>query len=398
MSASQPETVPCQYRTGETLGSGPYAIVKVAIHIKTGQYYACKIINKKLIEGGEYMVRDEIAVLKQISSGHPNIVTLYDYFETAQNLYLCFDLCTGGELFDTIWDRGQYTEADAADLVRTILEAVKYIHDCGIVHRNLKPENLLFRSDPERTSEIMIADFGMSRVMPDSKFSMFTEMCGAPSYMAPEILKKTGYGKPVDVWAMGVITYFLLAGVPPFDGDSQKQEMDAIIAGDYRFEPEEYWNNVSDTARSFVSSCLTVNPDIRPTAAEALQHPWLTAEVPHCVEKDGQPANLLPQVKTAFNARKTFRKTVFSMMAMTRMSTLAAHMSPEHQKFSEDLFNFKQESEKEVLEHVDVIHHHNAEVVIQDPVPAGLEESLSPGSSSSALKPGDGGKDVTERL
>ncbi|KAI5998914.1 kinase-like domain-containing protein [Pisolithus orientalis] len=398
MSPSQPVTVPCQYRTGRTLGSGTYAIVKEAIHIKTGEYYACKVINKKLMEGREHMVRNEIAVLKRISSGHPNIVTLHDYFETAHNLYLCFDLCTGGELFDSICARGQYTEADAAELVRTILEAVKYIHDCGIVHRDLKPENLLFRSKPERTSEIMIADFGLSRVMPDSKFNMLTEVCGTPGYMAPEIFKKTGHGKPVDVWAMGVITYFLLAGYTPFDRDTQKQEMEAIIAGDYRFEPEEYWNNVSDAARSFVSSCLTVDPDLRPTAAEALQHSWLTAEVPHCVEKDGQPANLLPQVRKAFNARRTFRKAVFSMMAMRRMSTLAAHISPEHQKFNEDLFKFKQESEKEVLEHMDVIHHHNAEAVVQDPVPTGLEESVSPGSSSSALKPGDGGKDMTDKL
>jgi len=143
---TQSSTVPCQYRTGKTLGSGTYAIVKEAIHIKTGKYYACKVINKKLMEGREHMVRNEIAVLKKISSGHKNIVTLHDYFETSHNLYLCFDLCTGGELFDSICAKGHYYEADAAALIRTILQAVKYIHDCGIVHRDLKPENLLFRS------------------------------------------------------------------------------------------------------------------------------------------------------------------------------------------------------------------------------------------------------------
>ncbi|KAI5980991.1 kinase-like domain-containing protein [Pisolithus marmoratus] len=199
--------------------------------------------------------------------------------------------------------------------------------------------------------------------------------------MAPEILKKIGYGKPVDVWAMGVITYLLLSGCAPFDRDSREQEVEAIIAGDYRFEPEEYWNNVSDTARAFVSSCLTVDPDLRPTAAETLQHPWLAAEVPHFVEKDGQPADLLPHVKKAFDARRTFRKAVFSMMAMKHMSALAAHLSPEHQKLNDDLFKYKQESEKEVLEHTDVIHHHNAEAVHQDPA-TGLEASLSPRSSS----------------
>ncbi|KAL4072258.1 Pkinase-domain-containing protein [Scleroderma citrinum] len=414
---SQPATVPCQYKTGRTLGSGTYAIVKEAIHIKTGQYYACKVINKKLMEGREHMatVRNEIAVLKRVSSGHPNIVTLHDYFETAHNLYLCFDLCTGGELFDSICARGQYTEADAADLVRTIFGAVKYIHDCGIVHRDLKPENLLFRSKPERTSEIMIADFGLSRVMPDSKLNMLTEVCGTPGYMAPEIFKKTGHGKPVDVWAMGVITYFLLAGYTPFDRDTQKQEMEAIIAGDYRFEPEEYWSNVSETARSFVRACLTVDPESRPTAEQALQHPWLAAEVPHFVEKDGQPADLLPHVRRAFNARRTFRKAVFSMMAMKRMSTLASnHLSPEHAKFNEDLFKYKQESEKEVLENMHVIHHHNAEEsghegerqskgeddtrFQEDPATAGPEVPPVPESTADLGKSTEGSKDMSEKL
>lgn len=412
--SSQAATVPCQYRTGRTLGSGTYAIVKEAIHIKTGKYYACKVINKKLMEGREHMVRNEIAVLKRVSSGHPNIVTLHDYFETAHNLYLCFDLCTGGELFDSICARGQYTEADAADLVRTIFGAVKYIHDCGIVHRDLKPENLLFRSKPEQTSEIMIADFGLSRVMPDSKLNMLTEVCGTPGYMAPEIFKKTGHGKPVDVWAMGVITYFLLAGYTPFDRDTQKQEMEAIMAGDYRFEPEEYWSNVSETARNFVKSCLTVDPELRPTAEQALQQPWLAAEVPHFVEKDGQPADLLPHVKKAFNARRTFRKAVFSMMAMRRMSTMASHLSPEHHRLNEDVFKYKQESEKEVLEHMNVIHHHNAgesgnekegrstaedDIRFQeDPATAGPEVPAASEPSVNLGKPTEGSKDVSEKF
>ncbi|KAH7912858.1 Pkinase-domain-containing protein [Hygrophoropsis aurantiaca] len=385
MAPQQPATVACQYRTGRTLGSGTYAIVKEAIHIKTGNYYACKVINKKLMEGREHMVRNEIAVLKRISSGHSNIVTLHDYFETTHNLYLCFDLCTGGELFDSICARGQYTEADAAELVRTIFAAVKYIHDCDIVHRDLKPENLLFRSKPEQTSEIMIADFGLSRVMAENKLSMLTEICGTPGYMAPEIFKKTGHGKPVDVWAMGVITYFLLAGYTPFDRDTQRQEMEAIIAGDYRFEPEEYWCNVSQTAREFVTECLTIDPQTRPTAAECLAHPWLTAEKPHFVESEvgsGQPKDLLPHVRKAFDARKTFRKAVLGMMAMKRMSTLRHHLSPEAQQLNEDVYQFKQESEKarwfflnsrdwpdiylfpdsqEVLEDINVIHHHNAD-------------------------------------
>ncbi|KIY49698.1 Pkinase-domain-containing protein, partial [Fistulina hepatica ATCC 64428] len=336
-----------QYRTGKTLGSGTYAIVKEAIHIRTGKYYACKVINKKLMQGREHMVRNEIAVLKRISKGHTNIVTLHDYFETTHNLYLCFDLCTGGELFDRICAKGNYYEADAADLVRTILKAVEYIHNCGIVHRDLKPENLLFR-DPDEHADIMIADFGLSRIMEEERLTMLTEVCGTPGYMAPEIFKKTGHSKPVDIWAMGVVTYFLLAGYTPFDRDSQQAEMEAIINGDYRFEPVEYWANVSETAKSFVRECLTIDPTERPTAAEALQHKWLASEKPHFVaDEDNRPMDLLPHVKKAFDAKHLWRKAAFSIRALNRMSAMAnGTLDRDAKELSENMRKYKEESEK----------------------------------------------------
>jgi len=358
-----PVTVPCQYRTGKTLGSGTYAIVKEAIHITTGKYYACKVINKKLMEGREYMVRNEIAVLKKISRGYPNIVTLHDYFETSHNLYLVFDLCTGGELFDRICAKGNYYEADAADLVRTIFQAVTYIHDADIVHRDLKPENLLFRTQAE-DADIMIADFGLSRLMDSDKLKVLTEVCGTPGYMAPEIFKKTGHGKAVDVWAMGVITYFLLAGYTPFDRDTQQQETEAIIAGNYKFEPEEYWANVSETARQFVSYCLTVDPNQRPTAKQALQHKWLSDKQPHFVpdpeSPTGGPKDLLPQVKNAFNARRTFRRAVLGMMAVRRMTSLSHH-DPAVENLKSDVQRYKEESEKEIMEEASVAYQHHSE-------------------------------------
>lgn len=356
-------TVPCQYRTGKTLGSGTYAIVKEAIHIHTGKYYACKVINKKLMHGREHMVRNEIAVLKRISSGHPNIVTLHDYFETTHNLYLCFDLCTGGELFDRICAKGNYYEADAAALVRTILQAVKYIHDAGIVHRDLKPENLLFRTQAE-DADIMIADFGLSRVMEEEKLNMLTEICGTPGYMAPEIFKKTGHSKPVDIWAMGVITYFLLAGYTPFDRDSQQLEMEAIIAGDYKFEPEEYWENVSETAKDFVRQCLTIDQANRPTAGEALGHKWLSDPTAHFVtDKEGvAPVDLLPHVKKAFDAKQLWKKAAFSIKALNRMTMLVSGgLDKDAAELSENLKKYKEESAREVMEESTITHSHNME-------------------------------------
>lgn len=157
------------------------------------------------------MVRNEIAVLKKVSMGHQNILTLVDYFETMNNLYLVTDLALGGELFDRICRKGSYYESDAVDLIRATLSAVAYLHDHGIVHRDLKPENLLFRT-PEDNADLLIADFGLSRIMDEEQFHVLTTTCGTPGYMAPEIFKKTGHGKPVDIWALGVITYFLLCG------------------------------------------------------------------------------------------------------------------------------------------------------------------------------------------
>ena len=332
--ASQPaagqraQVQPCRYKTGKTLGAGSYSVVKECVHIDTGRYYAAKVINKRLMAGREHMVRNEIAVLKRVSMGHQNILTLVDYFETMNNLYLVTDLALGGELFDRICRKGSYYESDAADLIRATLSAVAYLHDHGIVHRDLKPENLLFRT-PEDNADLLIADFGLSRIMDEEQFHVLTTTCGTPGYMAPEIFKKTGHGKPVDIWAIGVITYFLLCGYTPFDRDSNLEEMQAILVADYSFTPIEYWRGVSQSAREFIKKCLTVNPTQRMTAHQALQHPWIKPVDPTSPEKptdDGE--DLLPTVKKNFNARRTLHKAIDTVRAINKLREggLMAHM------------------------------------------------------------------------
>ncbi|KAK4553439.1 Calcium/calmodulin-dependent protein kinase type I [Recurvomyces mirabilis] len=315
MAAQQPTTTvqPCRYKTGKTLGAGSYSVVKECVHIDTGRYYAAKVINKRLMAGREHMVRNEIAVLKRVSMGHQNILTLVDYFETMNNLYLVTDLALGGELFDRICRKGSYFESDAADLVRATLSAVAYLHDHGIVHRDLKPENLLFRT-PEDNADLLIADFGLSRIMDEEQFHVLTTTCGTPGYMAPEIFKKSGHGKPVDLWAIGVITYFLLCGYTPFDRDSNLEEMQAILAADYSFTPLEYWRNVSLTARQFIKRCLTIDPMARITAHEALSHEWIAGPSSGRGEED-----LLPTVKKNFNARRTLHKAIDTVRAINQL-------------------------------------------------------------------------------
>jgi len=231
------------------------------------------------------------------------------------NLYLVTDLALGGELFDRICRKGNYYESDAGDLIRATLSAVAYLHDHGIVHRDLKPENLLFRT-PEDNADLLIADFGLSRIMDEEQFHVLTTTCGTPGYMAPEIFRKTGHGKPVDIWAIGVITYFLLCGYTPFDRDSNLEEMQAILVADYSFTPLEYWRGVSLTAREFIRRCLTVDPAARMTAHEALSHPWITELGKN--NADGEE-DLLPTVKKNFNARRTLHAAIDTIRAINQL-------------------------------------------------------------------------------
>ncbi|KAF9929052.1 hypothetical protein FBU30_001895 [Linnemannia zychae] len=253
MTTTAAAIVPCKYKTGRVLGEGTYAIVREAVHIESGKRYAVKVISKKLMQGKENMIRNEIAVLSQVSVGHANILTLTDYFETFNNLYLVTELAEGGELFDRICSKGSYYEHDAAKLVRTICQGVAYLHSKDIVHRDLKPENLLFKTKDE-DSELLIADFGLSKIVDKDKFDLLTTTCGTPGYMAPEILQKSGHGKPVDMWAIGVITFFLLSGHTPFDRQNTVDEMHAIIKSDYSFGPPESWEGVSDTGNVLLLS------------------------------------------------------------------------------------------------------------------------------------------------
>ncbi|KAK0673671.1 putative calcium/calmodulin-dependent protein kinase [Cercophora samala] len=322
---AQPNIQPCQYKVGKTLGAGSYSVVKECVHIDTGRYYAAKVINKRLMAGREHMVRNEIAVLRKVSMGHQNILTLVDYFETMNNLYLVTDLALGGELFERICRKGSYYESDAADLIRATLSAIAYLHDHGIVHRDLKPENLLFRT-PEDNADLLIADFGLSRIMDEEQFHVLTTTCGTPGYMAPEIFKKTGHGKPVDLWALGVITYFLLCGYTPFDRDSDFEEMQAILNADYSFTPLEYWRGVSESAKDFIRRCLTIDPGKRMTAHEALQHPFVAGWLNKGGTGEGQAAgegdkgaNLLPTVKKNFNARRTLHAAIDTVRAINKL-------------------------------------------------------------------------------
>ncbi|KAL2917609.1 Calcium/calmodulin-dependent protein kinase type I [Polyrhizophydium stewartii] len=301
--------------TGKTLGQGSYATVKEAV--KTGERFAVKMISKKLMQGKEHMILNEIEVLQEdfeTPNNHP--AALLSIVPTL----LVMDLCTGGELFDRICDRGNFYEDDAADIIRTVVDAVQYLHDQNIVHRDIKPENLLFKTKDD-TSELMIADFGLSKVVDSDRIDALRTTCGTPGYMAPEVLRKSGHGKPVDMWCIGVMTYFLLCGYMPFDFNtkSSQEEMENILSAKYTFE-DEYWLDVSETARDFIRKLLIVDPAARMTAKQALAHPWLSKSGVVPEVQSAANKNLLPKVIKGFDARRVFRKAIDVVKAVNKLS------------------------------------------------------------------------------
>ncbi|XP_076231514.1 calcium/calmodulin-dependent protein kinase I isoform X2 [Calliopsis andreniformis] len=231
--------------------------------------FAVKIIDKKALKGKEDSLENEIKVLRRLT--HPNIVQLLETFEDKHKVYLVMELVTGGELFDRIVEKGSYTEKDASGLIRQVLEAVDYMHEQGVVHRDLKPENLLYYS-PDEDSKIMISDFGLSK-MEDS--GIMATACGTPGYVAPEVLAQKPYGKAVDVWSIGVISYILLCGYPPFYDENDANLFAQILKGEFEFD-SPYWDDISDSAKDFIHKLMCVNVEERYTCKQALAHPWIS--------------------------------------------------------------------------------------------------------------------------
>jgi calcium/calmodulin-dependent protein kinase I len=245
--------------------------VKKGTHKKTGNIVAVKCIDRNgLPEEDEASLRQEVEIMRSLD--HPNIVKLLDFYEEDKYFYVVLEYLPGGELFDRIVKKTYYNEKEARDTVRLICEAIKYCHDKGIAHRDLKPENLLLTSEMDDAS-IKVADFGFA--IKDASRTSLTTQCGTPGYVAPEILRNEPYGKAVDMWSIGVITYILLGGYPPFHDDNQKALFRKIKKGDFEFH-EEYWGAVSQEAKDLISGLLNIDPAHRLTCDDVLHHAWVS--------------------------------------------------------------------------------------------------------------------------
>jgi len=263
-----------KYIIQDELGRGAFSIVKLAVEKSTGIKYAVKIINKSKVEQDLARLATEMEILKKVQ--HPNIIALKEIIDTKSCLFIVTEVVSGGELFDKIVELGQYTEKDASILVSKIVSAIDYLHSINIVHRDLKPENLLLK-DSESISEVKLADFGLSKIV-GTKVMMQTA-CGTPGYVAPEVLTAQGYDKEVDMWSIGVITYILLCGFPPFYNENLPELFEQILKAEYDF-PEEYWKDISEGGKDFIRKLLVVDPSKRLTSKQALNHSWLAGNAP----------------------------------------------------------------------------------------------------------------------
>ncbi|EGG05259.1 uncharacterized protein MELLADRAFT_116867 [Melampsora larici-populina 98AG31] len=310
-----------EYKYLEILGQGSFGFVKRAIWIKReGVEVAIKCIKKKSLNGQEQLVHDETKLLKGLD--HPNIVKLFDWFESRDKFYLVFEIASGGELFNRICDEGKFTEKDAIKAIKSILEGLNYLHQHNIVHRDLKPENLLYKSKGDDDT-LVIADFGIAHRL-KSDTEVLTAMCGSPGYAAPEILNRIGHGKPVDLWSVGVITYTLLCGYTPFRSENRAELIKETTKGKIEFH-HQYWKNVSAEAKEFVTALIKPVPLQRLTAEQALNHKWITDTDQKLVEE----FDISKGLKENWGARRKWKAAINAIRATNRMKLMTSSSNSE---------------------------------------------------------------------
>ncbi|KAJ3602432.1 hypothetical protein NHX12_030187, partial [Muraenolepis orangiensis] len=277
--------------------------------------FTCKKFLKKDGRKVRKAAKNEILILKMVK--HPNILQLVDVYETRKEYFLFLELATGREVFDWILDQGYYSERDTSNVLRQVLEAVAYLHSLHIVHRNLKLENLVYYNRLKH-SKIVISDFHLAKL----ENGLIKDPCGTPEYLAPEVVGRQRYGRPVDCWAMGVIMYILLSGNPPFYDETDDEDYEnhdknlfrKILAGDYEFD-SPYWDDISDSAKSLVARLMDVDQDQRLTAQEAINHEWISGGA---ASDKNIKENVCAQIEKNF-AKAKWKKAVRVTTIMKRL-------------------------------------------------------------------------------
>jgi len=265
------------YTLGDELGRGRFSVVKCATHLKEKAKYAVKVVENKSLTDEENLeaLETEIGILRQLD--HPHIVSLKEVVVTKEDTFIVMELLSGGELFNRIVDKGPFPESEAAQLFAQILLSMDYLHSRNIVHRDVKPENILYVS--EGASQIKLIDFGYAGVWAADK--PLTGLCGTPDYVAPEVLtwydddeNGTPYGKGSDTWSLGVLLYVILSGCSPFAADEEDAILTLVAQAKYEFHDAE-WSAISSEAKDLISRLLVIDPQKRLSMEQLLEHAWL---------------------------------------------------------------------------------------------------------------------------
>lgn len=298
----------------ERLGNGAFGVVKRAKNMKTNEVIAIKSLKKAACKPKE--LQDEVRILRMVND-HPGIVKLRGVYESKNRVNILMELITGGELFDKIVEIESYSEADAAGLIKQVAASVEHCHNNGIIHRDLKPENLLFEN--ENSNVLKLIDFGVAYQLPPSGL-VTSGLVGSRTYMAPEIQKGLPYGKPCDMYSIGVILYIILCGYPPFDPDEGIYELDF---------PEDDWSDVSVTAKEIIVNLLSDDPSTRYTAAQLKNLDWTqgkdtSKKVLRKTVKSMNKFNTYRKVKTTQMGSRTKRVSVFGTFGLGKKSEVQA--------------------------------------------------------------------------
>ena len=293
-----------EYILGKTLGKGDFSHVRLAIHKDTKQSRAVKIIQKKKVDMKRLLA--EISIVSKLS--HPSIMEVYEVFEDTKKVYIVSEYCKGGELFDIISKKRNFSEKEACIIMEQLLSGICYSHKNGIVHRDLKPENILLE-DKSRNLEIKIVDWGYATQMKQRE--RLHEMDGISYYIAPEVLEGD-YDEKCDIWSCGVILYILLCGYAPFYGENDKEIYNQVLKGEYDF-PKEEWQNVSEEAKNLVQKMLEKDTKKRITALDALQDKWFKINKQKKTSNKLLAKNVLKNMKK-FKKNKKFEKATMSFI------------------------------------------------------------------------------------
>ncbi|SOV18981.1 calcium-dependent protein kinase, putative [Plasmodium sp. gorilla clade G2] len=263
-----------EYKFGKILGCGSFGVVRECINKMTKEVYAVKIIKKKKKHKKSYnfekMVKNEIKYLSIMS--HENIIKFKDFFEDKNKFYIVLEKCEGGELFYKVVKNKCLMESESALIVRQICCALQYLHSNNIIHRDIKAENFLFKN--KNTKNIKLIDFGMAKRV---NCEYLTELCGSPHYISPELIRKK-YTMSSDIWALGVMVFFMLTGKYPFEGKNTPKVVDEILNKNINWKGKEF-SSLSIEAVDFLKRLLERNEKKRLTAYQALNHPWITSQV-----------------------------------------------------------------------------------------------------------------------